>query len=338
MSIRHIFIVCAVLCTVPVAAQATLISTETRETTIAVICKDGNPFCTNADRSQVDDIQVNGNSSSSNFDGDLNTPSEARAAARSGTSDIAANAVIHHRNLTQAGQQFEKYSDVRAQTLFETDVQALTAGDVTLHFVLPAGFVEIQSNAELRDLLEITATIQAVISICRPACSDTGFGDHLFQLDAELQGGFDTFSEFNNASSANPTLDLSPLLDDTVTDDNQGFIRTLTWDYDTFEGDINLGHFVGGQTFSIGYVMHAEVFMRNKDTQLAAANFQTNALAAINDPFVLNGDPLISFAFEEDGQQPPAVATPEPATLTLFGIGAAGIRVLRRRRRRMIQA
>jgi hypothetical protein len=309
-----------------------LLTIESRQQTFAVICKNGFPLCAGGTESQVDQASVDGTAHSNNSDGNLSTPSEARTAARSGPVEIAANASIVHRT----ERPFEAYSDVFGDSLFEWDVLVLNEGDVYFTFNLPPGFVEIQSNAEFRDMITLTAAIQADIQYCTPACVYSPANPSLFQMAAQLDGGYDTYTLFNNAVSVNPALDTAALTHDNVTSSGAGFIRTWTWQYDAFTGQINLGHFVAGQTFTLSYRLLAEVYSRWAVNQMPVGEFQTWAAAAINDPFFLSSDPLPVQSIGRLEFVPSAAAPiPEPAVGGLIAAGLAVLaatRILRRKR------
>jgi hypothetical protein len=313
-------------------ATASLVTTQTRQETFAIICTDGSPLCAGGDRSQVDNVSVDAASHSNNFDGDLTTPSEARTAARSGPMEIAANASIVHRG--PGPDPFRNYTDVFGDSLFEWDVLVLNDSDVSFTFRLPPGFVETQSNIEFSSFLDLTAAVQVDIQYCSPACGFSPANDSLFQMFSRLEGNFDTYQLSNGASSVNPGLDTSPLTHQNVVQtDGVGApiplpTRTWTWEFPAFTGQIPLGHFVGGQTFSLSYRMIAEVY-----SDFGA--FETWAAAAINDPFFLSSDSLPpqslgAFTFVPSG----GTAVPEPGTWLLLGMGLMGVMGYARRRHR----
>ena len=259
-------------------AVGSLFTTETRQATVAVICTDGTFFCINATESREGNSGVNSVVHANNFDSNLTTPSEARTAARSGALEIAANATIRHRN----GGPFQNYTDVYGDTIYEWDALVVNEGNVSFTFDLPPGFVEVQSNGELQNLLP-NAEIQADIQFCSPACAYSAGNTSLFQMFSELEANFQTFQLSNGASSVNSALDTSALEHENVVLTDEGFIRTWTWAYEPFTGQIPLGHFDAGDTFTISYRLRGEVY-----SEFGA--FQTAALAAINDPFFLSAD------------------------------------------------
>lgn len=313
----------------PVAGS--LLTLETRQTTAAVICTDGvaTGFCLGGTQSHVVDARVDGVSHSNNLDGNTTTPSEARTAARSGPAEIAANASIRHGG----GGAFENYTQVSGDSLYEWDVLVLNEGDVFFTFTLPPGFVEIRTNAEWRDHLELTAAIQADLQFCAPACSNSASDASLFQMWARMSGTFTDPRFENHVSSTDPTLDASALLHRDVTQSPPGlsFDRTWTWEYDTFTGRLPLGHFVGGQTFTLSYRLRSEAYSE-------FAGFDTWAAAAINDPFFLSTDTLpsrrlVAFEFVPSGP-PGSPAVPEPVSghLLALGLVASAIRRIPRGR------
>jgi hypothetical protein len=314
--------------TIPV--MGSLVTLETRQSTSAVICTDGSPLCAGGTISSVNDTGVDEVVHSNNFDGNLTTPSEARTAARSGPLEIAANASLVNRDRGP----FQNYSDVSGDALFEWDVLVLNEGDVSFTFNLPPGFVEIQSNAEWGDIIELTAALQADIQYCSPLCDYSPVNDSLFQSFSRLEGGFHTYELDNNAVSVNPSLDTSSLTHDNVTQTGGGFFRTYTWDYDAFTGQIPLGHFVGGQTFSLSYRMIGEVYSRSAISQRAFGGFQTWAAAAINDPFFLSSDPLPQQSLVAFHFTPSTAGVPEPGASGLIAAGVFGTVLSRARARR----
>ena len=208
-----------------IPADAALVTLETRQLASAVIC--GGTPCIGAARNRVINSSTDGVSHSNNLAGTLLTPSEARTAARSGPLEIAANATLRHR---EQGP-FVDYPEVSSDALYEIDVLALHAGPVYFDFHLPPGFVEIQSNAEFGDILELSAEIQADIQFCSPACEYSAANPGLFQVYSTLRGGYHTHVLENFATSSDPTLDVSPLIHSNVIIDPPefGFIRTKTW-------------------------------------------------------------------------------------------------------------
>lgn len=312
-------------------AMAFLVTTQTRQTTFADICTDGAVGCAGAVTSFVSDSSSDSTSHSHNFDGDLTTPSEARTAARSGSTTIAANASILHRGPAAA---FRNYTSVSGDALFEWDVLVLNEGDVWFTFNLPPALLETQSNQEFGSFRNLYAGVQADIQYCSPACTYSSLNPVLFQMWSELEGNFETHQLFNNAFSVNPTLDTSPLThQNVVRTDGVGApiplpITTWTWESEAFTGEIPLGHFAAGQTFSLSYRMIAEVYSDQ-------GAFQTWAAAALNDPFFLSTDVLPqhdlgAFSFVPSS----GTRVPEPSTWLLLGAGLMGLRCCSRKRRK----
>ena len=133
---------------------------------------------------------------------------------------------------------------------------------------------------------------------------------------SSLRGGYHTHQLDNGATTADPNLDVSPLIHNNVVVEPPefGFIRTKTWEYDEFTGRIALGHFNAGETFTVSYRLSAQVLSE-------FPGFQTSAAAAINDPFFLSSDPLPQFEFFQIEQ------VPEPAEVTqlIYGAGVLGL-------------
>jgi len=304
-------------------ARCALLTLETRQLADAEICVN---ICSPG--SLVRNSSTNSTAHSNNFNGGPNpAPSEARTAARTGSMEIAANATVRHRN----GGPFTNYAKVSGEARFEIDIVAIAAGAVYLDFNLPPGFVEVESNAEIRDFATMAARVVAEIQFCTPACSYDSFNPLLFQMVSYLEGNWVSYSLANNANSADPSLDVSPLQHTNVSDVfSQNFIRTITWQYDAFSGRIFLGNFAAGQTFTVSYRMTAETANRAIFGGQSLPAFQTWAAAAINDPFFLSTDPLpqrdlFSFTFV------PIEEIPEPATAGLMALGAGLLVLLGRR-------
>jgi hypothetical protein len=143
--------------------------------------------------------------------------------------------------------------------------------------------------------------------LCRPDCI-SGQEAALFNLYSLLEGGFYSHQLTNWATSADPNLDLSPLLHSTVDQTGDGFRLTKIWEYDTFRGRLHLGRFAAGEPFAISYRMRAATYAN-------MPAYETWTAAAINDPFHLSSDPLppIEIArFDFVPVQPPPPPPPPP--------------------------
>jgi hypothetical protein len=281
---------------VATCAHGVLLTTETQQRAFATICTAGTCQTITADT-------VNSTAHANNFAGSLTTPSQARTAGRSGASEIAANATIRHRT----GRPFQDLTEVRGTAIYSIVATALTDGDVYLDFHLPPGFIEIESNSEARDFVELTAQVTAELF---PEGPRPGLGIDLFEMTSELKGGWETHQLTSTATSVNPNLDLSPLTHQNVSVVESQEIRTKTWEYDAFSGRLLVGFMNAGQELAVVYTMSAKV---NSDFPF----FQTWAAAAINDPFFLSSDPLPQMQFLQLEQVPEPVGV----ALALLGVG-----------------
>jgi hypothetical protein len=102
-------------------------------------------------------------------------------------------------------------------------------------------------------------------------------------------------------------LDLAPLRQRNLSVVDSGEIRTKTWEYGEFAGNLLLGHFNAGEMFHLEYEMYAKV-------DGGRPVFQTWTAAAINDPFFLSSDPLPQRELFR------LVQVPEPSAIALVAI------------------
>lgn len=295
-----LFMACGALST-----YSQLLTQETRQFSVAHICFDGTaPRRCDGTMTRVANDSINSVSHSNNFDGTPTSRSEARTAGRAGLREIAANATIRQR----FGGNLRNYTDIFGGSRYDIDIVVLNPGDVYLDFLLPPGFVEIESNVELIQPIILTAFIDASLRFCLPAeddCFGSSSSTSLFRMFSELEGGYFNHQLHNGASSINPSLDTSSLTHQNVSINvtSGGFIRTKTWEYPAFSGRVFLGHFNAGDTFTVSYGMLAEAYSN-------MPGFQTWVAAAINDPFFLSTDPLpqqdiFSFQFVPTPEEPP---------------------------------
>jgi len=256
------------------------------------------------------------------------TITQVRTAARSSLGVMTVNATYEARGF---GAQSTTFSTVQSVAHVNIAVKADSTGgaqEVFLDFFLPPGFLELVENAETGfDPATIhQATLAATISTCQNfPCIDVI--ENQFQFGATLTGNYVTQQLVVIAETTQSDLDTSPLesaqLQVTETTFPSGLPkRTALWEYPEFEGHVSLGILEPGDFLSVSYLMFATV------DGIALLN---GATAAINDPFLISGDPMLALrAVAVDGD---VVAVAAPAGPTLFLSGLLILYGLRRRSR-----
>lgn len=192
----------------------------------------------------------------------------------------------------------------------------------SLDFLLPPSFVEVTSNAEFPDR-ELEMTILATLSVCfSTTCSAI---DQQFFFQTRLTASYNDYFAAITARG-NPALDLSSLRNPVVTDTAANvppgdipFLRTVTVDFPEYSGHLDLGVIPMGSPLTVEYQMQA------RGEGDVAANI---GLAAINDPFVLDTDPVLPGTAIMLATAP----VPEPATALLWAAGVLTLIGLARRR------
>ena len=226
-----------------------------------------------------DDDAANDGAASSQALWSGNTNNHARTAARSRSSEIAANA----RVFQETGFNFVTYDLALSQASYEISaVGALAPRQASFDFFLPPSFLEIVSNAETA-FLRLDTVMFADLRVCfRITCS---LGDRQLHFQASL-GGTHREHELSVQASGHPNLDLSPLLGASLGDSGEtGFIRTRLIEFPAFSGHIDLGIVPAGLPITVQYVLQARAW---------GTVALSSAIAAINDPFLLDTDPVAS--------------------------------------------
>ena len=251
--------------------------------------------------------------------GNANTP-EVRTAARSSfDGELAANVRMDDKNRFSFTRVTETISAATLAIHSAPDNALLRRA--SLDFVLPPSFMEVTSNAEL-PLNALEMVLLADLRVCLGTIC--GLSDSRFSFQSALTASWQGFQN-NVQASGDPQLDLDPLRNPLVSDNggpNQGFLRTTTIDFDAFHGHLDLGLVPASSPLTVEYQLQA------RGSGQLAANI---GLAGINDPFLLDSDPvqagILTLTFE-----PAVAAVPEPQTWALLvgGLALMGGAVRRR--------
>jgi hypothetical protein len=255
-----------------------------------------------------------------------NTLPEARAAGRSLVGgEMAANVRLddkHRYSFTVVD-----FADGSASYKINVAADSVFAQRAELDFYLPPSFLEITSNAELPNNA-LTMFINARIKVCFEELVCTAPESEQFRFEAELTANYFGTSVLDIDATGAAGLDFTSLRTPTVTDTgnasvggSQPYYRTVTVNFSDFTGHLDLGEIPPGTPLTIEYDMKARGEGRLIDNI---------GLAGINDPFMLDTDPL-----------PPSQAmnlvlapVPEPAEYALLlagGVLVGGRAWLRRR-------
>lgn len=243
--------------------------------------------------------------------GTSSTP-EVRTAARSSvTGELAANVRMDDKNRYSFTTVDETISAATLEVHVAPDSVFLRRAELT--FFLPPSLLEVTSNAELPD----NALEMLIFANLRVCFATICGGGEQFSFQSILTASWRNYSN-SIIATGNPALDLTPLRNPTVTDiggPGVDFERTTTIDFDAFSGHVDLGLIPPGSPLTVEYQFQAR----------GSGELVTNlGLAALNDPFLLDTDPV---------QPGPALTltllpVPEPATwlLLLGGLAAAASR------------
>jgi hypothetical protein len=193
---------------------------------------------------------------------------------------------------------------------------AAPGGQLSMHFVLPSLLLEFSDNVErlgaggLPVGGDMFTQLQATICVRNVG----GPQSCLFELVARLDGHFGAETLSVNATTSDPALDLGAFENQAPSIVADFFKRTATWEFGTFEGDLDLSAFTGG-VIEVNYEMVAFA-----DGRAAI----TTAAASINDPFLFTTDPTLAapITFDFIAGQPSAVPAPGGLPLLAVALGA----------------
>jgi len=271
------------------------------------------------------DAQTDGRVSVVAIFGNASTP-EVRTAARSAfNGELAANVRMDDKNRFSFTRVTETISAATLAIHSAPDNALLRRA--SLDFLLPPSFMEVTSNGELaNNALEMV--LFADLRVC--LATICGLSDSRFSFQSILTA---SWLGFQNSVQANgdPGLDLDPLRNPTVSDTggpNQGFLRTTTIDFDAFHGHLDLGLIPTTSPLTVEYQL------QTRGSGQLAANI---GLAGINDPFLLDTDPVQAGIFTLTFE-PAVAAVPEPRTWALLIGGLALMGGTLRRRGRVCTA
>lgn len=238
---------------------------------------------------------------------------EARAAGRSLVGgEMAANVRLDDKH--KYSFTVVDFADGSASYKINVAADSVFAQRAELDFYLPPSFLEITSNAELPQN-GLSMSISARLRVCFQELICTAPEDEQFRFEAELVANYFGTGSLDIDVSGAPGLDFTSLKAPTVADTgnasvggSQPFYRTVTVNFSDFTGHLDLGEIPAGTPLTIEYDMKARGEGRLIDNL---------GLAGINDPFMLDTDPL-----------PPSramslvlVPVPEPSEFALFLAG-----------------
>ena len=229
---------------------------------------------------------------------------QARTAARSHASEIAANARVFSESF-----QSQTFDLALSQAVYAVQLDPVVVGrNASVDFFLPPSYLELVHNAELA-FLDLDAVFFADLRVCFDA--SCGLADQVFFLQAELQGDFNSTMPSMQVSG-HPSLDLTPLMNPTFTDSGAGFIRTYLLEFPEFTGQVDFGTVPAGAPLRVEYALQARA---------SGPVSLSSAIAAVNDPFLVDTDPVQQGAPIEITLVP----VPEPASGVLCALGLAAI-------------
>ncbi len=225
---------------------------------------------------------------------------QARTAARSRAAEIAVNARVFSPDFRPGS-----FDLALSQAVFAIEAVSPSVQRGAFDFFLPPSYVELVTNAEIPWPVLETVMFADVRACFTSSC---GSSDQRFYFQANLTGSYTSYSHTVTASG-DPGLDLTPLRNPTLVEET-GFVRTVRLEFPEFTGHIDLGVIPANATLRIEYLMQARAW--------GDVGF-SSAIAAINDPFALDTDPVqagrgLNFL-------PTPVPEPQAWLLLLAGIG-----------------
>jgi hypothetical protein len=309
--VHRAFLAATVLLGAAFAAAAQTGALQTVESGTSTVRINGN---TVADDS---DAQTDGRVSTVAIFGTVTTP-EVRTAARSALNgELASNVRMDDKNRFSFTNVTETIS---AATLsYHSAPDNALLRHASLDFTLPPSFMEVTNFGEVpQNALEMV--LLADLRVCfATLCSSS---DSLFGFQSILTASFQSFA-WSASATGDPSLNLDPLRHPVITDGVVAFERTTTLDFAAFHGHLDLGLVPAGSPLTVEYQM------QTRGSGRLLANI---GLAGINDPFLLDTDPVSAGALALTFS--PVTAVPEPEIGLLMAGGLALMSGAMRRRMR----
>jgi len=251
---------------------------------------------------------------------------EARAAGRSLVGgEMAANVRLDDKS--RYSFSVVDFAEGNASYRINVAPDSVYAQRAELDFYLPPSFLEITSNAELPQN-GLTMSIRARLTVCFEELVCTAPESEQFRFEAELAANYFGTGVLDVDVTGAAGLDFTSLQAPTVTDTgnasvgrSQPFYRTVTVNFSDFTGHLDLGEIPPGTPLTIEYDMTARGEGRLIDNI---------GLAGINDPFILDTDPLPA----SQAMTLVLAPVPEPGEIALLltgGLLVGGRAWLRRR-------
>jgi len=291
------------------AAQAGAL--ETAESGSSTVRVNGNIVADDSD------AKTDGRVSTVAIFGTFNTP-EVRTAARSAfNGELASNVRMDDKNRFSNTNVTETIS--AATLTYHSAPDNALLRHASLDFTLPPSFMEVTSFGEVQ-----TNALEMVLLADLRVCFATlcGSNDSLFRFQSTLTSSFQSFA-WSASATGDPSLNLDPLRHPVITDGVAAIERTTTLDFEAFHGHLDLGLVPAGSPLTVEYQL------QTRGSGRLLANI---GLAGINDPFILDTDPVSAGALALTFA--PVAAVPEPEIALLMAGGLALVSGAMRRRMR----